>query len=632
MLQALRADAGDVLVFLAGAADIRRVGRARWNGRCRPTSTCARSSARSRSPSRTWRWPRRRPDVDGSCSPPTSPRPASPWTACRSWSTADRCAAPATTRGAGSPGCTPGRPRERRPTSEPAGPGARHRVSRYRLWSTGEHAHRRPFAPPEIESVDLAGLALELAVWGTPAERARVPRSPAGARARRRPRPPRRARRARRRPPRHDRRAGDGRASRPPPPRAHDHRGRRPRPRRRRVCAGRAARGARRAARPARGAAHERRRAGAADRRPHGRPPCGRPERRAAGAAAGRRAAAASEDRRPATVRRRPRRLRTGARPRLPRPAGPGPWRRSVPAPHRRGGSRSPSATRSTGEPFLVVADLDAPRTGDDDLRIRMAAGLDEADVEEAAGAAIEEVVTLGVGPRPRRPAAALRAPPRRARPRVQRRAGPGRARRRPPPSSSRCAPPASPCCGGAMRDRALQARIGFARPALGGDWPDVTDDALLDSLDDWLAPRLAGATGRADLERIDLGPHPAGHRRPPPGGRARPPRARPGGRGERADASPSTTRASSRRSRCGSRTCSAPPSTRPWRRGRVPLVVHLLSPAGRPVQVTSDLPGFWAGSWSEVRKDMAGRYPKHDWPLDPATASPSRPRTRRPR
>ena len=66
--------------------------------------------------------------------------------------------------------------------------------------------------------------------------------------------------------------------------------------------------------------------------------------------------------------------------------------------------------------------------------------------------------------------------------------------------------------------------------------------------------------------------------------------------------------------------------------KGRVPLVVHLLSPAGRPVQVTSDLPGFWAGSWSEVRKDMAGRYPKHDWPLDPATASPSRPRTRRPR
>lgn len=51
---------------------------------------------------------------------------------------------------------------------------------------------------------------------------------------------------------------------------------------------------------------------------------------------------------------------------------------------------------------------------------------------------------------------------------------------------------------------------------------------------------------------------------------------------------------------------------------GRVPLRVQLLSPADRPIQITTDLPGFWKGSWSEVRKDMAGRYPKHDWPLDP--------------
>jgi ATP-dependent helicase HrpB len=52
---------------------------------------------------------------------------------------------------------------------------------------------------------------------------------------------------------------------------------------------------------------------------------------------------------------------------------------------------------------------------------------------------------------------------------------------------------------------------------------------------------------------------------------------------------------------------------------GRVPVTLHLLSPADRPVQVTSDLAGFWAGSWRDVRKEMAGRYPKHDWPEHPA-------------
>ncbi|MEX0757880.1 MAG: ATP-dependent helicase C-terminal domain-containing protein, partial [Acidimicrobiia bacterium] len=52
---------------------------------------------------------------------------------------------------------------------------------------------------------------------------------------------------------------------------------------------------------------------------------------------------------------------------------------------------------------------------------------------------------------------------------------------------------------------------------------------------------------------------------------------------------------------------------------GRLPVLLHLLSPARRPVQITDDLAGFWKGSWAEVRKDMAGRYPKHDWPEHPA-------------
>jgi ATP-dependent helicase HrpB len=59
--------------------------------------------------------------------------------------------------------------------------------------------------------------------------------------------------------------------------------------------------------------------------------------------------------------------------------------------------------------------------------------------------------------------------------------------------------------------------------------------------------------------------------------------------------------------------------------RGRVPLLVELLSPARRPLQLTQDLVAFWQGSYTEVKKEMKGRYPKHYWPDDPLQAEPTR-------
>jgi ATP-dependent helicase HrpB len=152
-------------------------------------------------------------------------------------------------------------------------------------------------------------------------------------------------------------------------------------------------------------------------------------------------------------------------------------------------------------------------------------------------------------------------------------------------------------------------------RERLGEPWPDWTDQGLLDSLDVWLGPSLLAATSIDELNR--LGPNrmlerSLDHKLRADVDRLAPTHVElPGGRRLPIDYREEGPTVSSRaQDFYGLR--------RHPQVGGQPVVIELLSPAQRPIQTTTDLPGFWAGSWSEVRKDMAGRYPKHDWPEHP--------------
>jgi ATP-dependent helicase HrpB len=167
---------------------------------------------------------------------------------------------------------------------------------------------------------------------------------------------------------------------------------------------------------------------------------------------------------------------------------------------------------------------------------------------------------------------------------------------------------------------RSLQARAEWARRVLGEDWPDVSDAALAARADEWLTPLLAGGRGRSDLARVN----PSVAIRSALGGRrAELDRLLPrfldvAGRKIPIDYDGDRPRAAARVQQLYGTTTQPAVAD-----GRVPITLELLSPAGRPVQVTADLPGFWDGSWKEVRREMARRYPKHAWPEDPATSSP---------
>ena len=167
-------------------------------------------------------------------------------------------------------------------------------------------------------------------------------------------------------------------------------------------------------------------------------------------------------------------------------------------------------------------------------------------------------------------------------------------------------------------RDRVL-----FLRRAGDGAWPDLGDEALAASAD-WLAPYLLGKTSLAEFSTEDFAgalhallPYEPGRRLDSeapthftaPTGSAIPV-------DYEAEGGPAIALRVQELFGLAAHPALAG--------GRVPLTLHLLSPAHRPIQITRDLPGFWRGSWSAVRADLRGRYPRHSWPEDPAAAAPT--------
>ncbi len=165
----------------------------------------------------------------------------------------------------------------------------------------------------------------------------------------------------------------------------------------------------------------------------------------------------------------------------------------------------------------------------------------------------------------------------------------------------------------------ALRQRLGFLQRTLGSPWPPVDDESLLAAADLWLGPELTTARRRADLERIDAGQ--ALHRLLPWPDAARmeelaPDRLEvPSGSRLRLDYSADPPVLAVKVQEVFGWT-----ETPRLAQGLVPIVLHLLSPARRPVAVTADLASFWRTGWPQVRADLRGRYPKHAWPEDPTT------------
>ncbi|UUP17995.1 ATP-dependent helicase HrpB [Nitratireductor thuwali] len=282
-----------------------------------------------------------------------------------------------------------------------------------------------------------------------------------------------------------------------------------------------------------------------------------------------------------------------------------------------RGGQLDP-ADRLAREPYLVVADLQGKAQN---ARIAAAAAIAEPDLVEALGDRIRtEVETI------------FDAGSKSLRQRETRRLGAIRLAERnlPPPTgeaANRGIAETVRANGLAIlpwgrEAQGLRARLAFLHAAEGAPWPDVGEEALLSSLEDWLVPFLTGQPRLSaispailvealtslvpyDLQRR-LGQLAPSHFTAPTGSRV-PIRYENG----------EAVLAIRVQELFGLQ-------KHPVIGGRTPLTLELLSPAHRPIQKTRDLPGFWSGSWADVRADMRGRYPKHHWPEDPAAAAPT--------
>ncbi|MDR6978221.1 ATP-dependent helicase HrpB [Streptomyces sp. 3330] len=170
-----------------------------------------------------------------------------------------------------------------------------------------------------------------------------------------------------------------------------------------------------------------------------------------------------------------------------------------------------------------------------------------------------------------------------------------------------------------------LRQRLAFLRWHLGEPWPDVSDASLHARVDEWLEPELSRARRRSDLGRIDAG-EALGRLLPWASGEA----ARLDELAPERITVPSGSRiridyADPERPVLAVKLQEMFGLQESPRVAGVPLLVHLLSPAGRPAAVTADLASFWRDGYKGVRAELRGRYPKHPWPEDPAGAEPTR-------